>query len=297
MASIRQIFLRRKAIDSIARMTRTLEMISSARYKAYSGRWALTGEYRDALARIAYLLTTAEKPPDHPVLRQNSSGRIAILAIGSRKGLCGSYNSDVFHLLEVHIEQAKARGNQLDIYVPRSRLEGVMAYHGLTPTKVYTDLDEMPTDPQIRTISEEFVSQYVAGTLDYIGIIYKRFFSASSQQAQTLTILPMHDLVDDLTTRAQVMWPWDLTFEDFYLSPAADEIIEGLARMLVHYSIRSCFLDAVLSEHLARMIAMRNATDNADDMIKQLTQDYNRARQTQITSELLDIVSGMGDLK
>jgi len=297
MASIRQIFLRRKAVDSIARMTRTLEMISSARYKAYSGRWALTGEYRDALARIAYLMATPEQPLDHPLLKENASGRTAILAIGSRKGLCGSYNSDVFHLLQVHIEQAKAGGNQLDIYVPRSRLEGVLAYHGVTPAKVYTDLDEMPTDPQIRTIAEEFVGQYISGDIDYIGIIYKRFYSASSQQAQTLTILPLHDLVDDLTTRAQAIWPWDLTFEDFHLSPAADRIIEGLARMLVHYSIRSCFLDAVLSEHLARMIAMRNATDNAGDMIKQLTQDYNRARQTQITSELLDIVSGMGALE
>lgn len=297
MASIRQIFLRRKAVDSIRRMTRTLEMISSARYKAYSGRWALTGEYRDALARIAYLMATPEKPLDHPLLRENTSGRTAILAIGSRKGLCGSYNSDVFHLLEVHVEQAKARGDQLDIYVPRSRLEGVLAYHGVTPAKVYTDLDEMPTDPQIRTIAEEFVGQYMAGELDYFGILYKRFYSASSQQAQTLTILPLHDLVDDLSTRAQAIWPWELTFEDFYLSPGADRIIEGLARMLVHYSIRSCFLDAVLSEHLARMIAMRNATDNAEDMIKQLTQDYNRARQTQITSELLDIVGGMGALE
>ena len=297
MASIRQIFLRRKAVDSIRRMTRTLEMISSARYKAYSGRWALTGEYRDALARIAYLVATPEKPLDHPLLQENASGRTAILAIGSRKGLCGSYNSDVFRLLDVHIEQAKAHGTQLDIYVPRSRLEGVLAYHGVTPAKVYTDLDEMPTDPQIRTIAEEFVSRYMAGEIDYFGIIYKRFYSASSQQAQTLTILPLHDLVDDLSTRAQAIWPWDLTFEDFFLSPAADQIIEGLARMLVHYSIRSCFLDAVLSEHLARMIAMRNATDNAEDMIKQLTQDYNRARQTQITSELLDIIGGMGALE
>jgi F-type H+-transporting ATPase subunit gamma len=297
MASIRQILLRRKAVDSIARMTRTLQMISSARYKAYSGRWALTGEYRDALARIAYLLTTPERPIDHPLLHGNSSGRSAILAIGSRKGLCGAYNSEIFHLTEVHIEQAKARGTQLDIYVPRSRLEGVLAYHGITPTKVYTDLDEMPSDPQINTIAEEFVGQYVAGELDSLGIVHMRFFSTSSQQAQTLSILPLIDLVDDLTTRAHVIWPWSLTFEDFRLSPSADMIVEGLARMLVHYSIRSCFLDAVLSEHLARMIAMRNATDNAEDMIKQLTQDYNRARQTQITSELLDIVSGMGALE
>ena len=297
MASIRQIFLRRKAIDSIARMTRTLEMISSARYKSYSSRWALTGAYRDALARIAYLLATAPKPLDHPLLKENTSGRAAILVIGSRKGLCGAYNSEVFHLVEVHIQQAQARGRQLDIYVPRSRLESVLAFHGITPTKIYTDLDERPTDLQIRTIADEFIDQYMSGQLDSFGIVYKRFYSASSQRAQTLTILPLLELVDDLATRSQVIWPWDLTFEDFLMTPSADRIVESLARMLIQYSIQSCFMDAVLSEHLARMIAMRNATDNAEDMIKQLTTDYNRARQTQITSELLDIVSGMGALE
>jgi F-type H+-transporting ATPase subunit gamma len=297
MASIRQIFLRRKAIDSIARMTRTLEMISSARYKAYSSRWALTNTYRDALARIAYLLATAPKPLNHPLLQENSSGRNAILAIGSRKGLCGAYNSEVFHLVEVHLEQAQAHGKQLDLYVPRSRLESVLSFHGITPTKVYTDLDERPTDLQIRTIADEFIDQYMAGRIDSFGIVYKRFYSASSQRAQTLTILPLTELVDDLTTRSQVIWPWDLTFDDFLMTPSADRIVESLARMLILYSIQSCFMDAVLSEHLARMIAMRNATDNAEDMIKQLTTDYNRARQTQITSELLDIVSGMGALE
>jgi F-type H+-transporting ATPase subunit gamma len=297
MASTRQIFLRRKAIDTIARMTRTLEMISSARYKAYSSRWALTGAYRDALARIAYLLATAQKPLNHPLLKQNSSGRAALLAIGSRKGLCGSYNSEVFHLVEVHIQQAQKRGQQLDIYVPRSRLESTLAFHGITPAKVYTDLDERPTDLQIRTIADDFIDQYMSGKLDYFGIVYKRFYSASSQRAQTLTIMPLLDLVDDLTTRSQVIWPWDLTFEDFLMTPSADRIVESLARMLIQYSIQSCFMDAVLSEHLARMIAMRNATDNAEDMIKQLTTDYNRARQSQITSELLDIVSGMGALE
>ncbi|MBP7050917.1 MAG: ATP synthase F1 subunit gamma [Phycisphaerae bacterium] len=297
MASIRQIFVRRKAVDSIARMTRTLEMISSARYKSYSGRWALTGEYRDALARIAYLLATPEHPIEHPLLKENSSGRMAILVIGSRKGLCGSYNSEIFRLLQVHVHQAKTRGRQLDIYMPQSRLETALTFHGLTPTKVYTDLEEMPTDAQIRAICDEFIDQYKAGTLDSLGIVYMRFYSASSQHAQTLTLLPPMEFVDDLTTRAQVIWPWDLTFEDFHMSPSADRIIESLAQMLMHYSIQSCFLDAILSEHLARMVAMRSATENAEDMIRQLTTDYNRARQTQITSELLDIVSGMGTLE
>jgi F-type H+-transporting ATPase subunit gamma len=297
MASIRQIFVRRKAVDSIARMTRTLEMISSARYKAYSGRLALIGDYRDALARIAYLLATPERPIDHPLLQDNSSGRTAILVIGSRKGLCGSYNSEIFRLLEVHVQQAKARGKKLDIYMPRSRLETAMTFHGLPPTKVYTDLEEMPTDLQIRAIADDFIDQYMAGKLDSLGIVYMRFYSASSQHAQTLTILPLLELVDDLTTRAHVIWPWDLTFEDFHMSPSASTIVENAARMLMHYSVQSCFLDAVVSEHLARMVAMRSATENAEDMIKQLTTDYNRARQNQITSELLDIVSGMGTLE
>jgi len=297
MASIRQIFVRRKAVDSIARMTRTLEMISSARYKSYSGRWALTGDYRDALARIAYLLATPERPIDHPLLKENASGRTAVLVIGSRKGLCGSYNSEIFRLLEVHVHRAKAQGRQLDIYMPRGRLETMLTFHGLTPAKVYADLEEMPSDLQIRAIADEFIDQYMSGRLDSLGVVYMRFYSASSQHAQTLTILPLLELVDDLTTRAQVIWPWDLTFEDFRMSPSAGTIVESLARMLMHYSMQSCFLDAILSEHLARMVAMRSASENAEDMIKELTTEYNRARQSQITSELLDIVSGMGTLE
>jgi F-type H+-transporting ATPase subunit gamma len=274
-------------------MTRTLEMVSTARYKAYSGRWALTEQYRDALARIGYLMATSERPLEHPLLKENASGHSAILAIGSRKGLCGSYNNELFRLLEVHLALAKTEGRQLDIYVPRCRLESIMTFHGVTPKEVLTNVDEMPTDPQIHAIADKFVDHYMAGQIDSFNIVYMRFYSASSQQAQTLTILPLLELVDNLATRYHVIWPWDLTFEDFYMSPSAEAIVEGLARMLVHHSIRSCLMNAALSEHLARMVAMRSATENAEDMIKELTADYNRARQTQITSELLDIVGAM----
>jgi F-type H+-transporting ATPase subunit gamma len=293
MASIRQIFVRRKAVDSIGRMTRTLEMVSTARYKGYSSRWALTEQYRDALARIGYLLSTAERPLQHPLLKENASGRTALLAIGSRKGLCGSYNNELFRLLEVHRHLAQSEERELDIYVPRCRLEPIMSFHGMTPKEVLTNLDEMPSDPQIHAIADKFVDQYIAGEIDSFGMVYMRYYSASSQQAQTMTILPLLELVDNLATRSHVIWPWDLTFEDFYMSPSAEAIVEGLARMLVHHSIRSCFMDAALSEHLARMVAMRSATENAEEMIKELTADYNRARQTQITSELLDIVGAM----
>ena len=292
MANTRQILQRRNAVDSISRVTRTLEMVSTARYKMYANKRSSIVDYHDALTTAATLLSTSQEPIDHALLNENNSGCTAILALGSRKGLCGSYNNQILQLLKVHQGQAQTQGKELFVYVPAGRLEGVLNAQGIVPTLVFADVDEMPTQRQIGLMVNTFIDQYTLGEIDSLGIVYMRYFSASNQHAQTLTILPLYELVDDLVTRAKVVWPWNLGFEDFELSPSADRIIEELVRMLLHYSIQSCLIDAALSEHLARMVAMRNATESADDMIKELSNEYNRARQTQITGDLMDIVCG-----
>ncbi len=292
MAATRQILQRLRAVENICRMTRTMEMISTAKYRTYHDRRTAIVDYHDALARAGYLLVTPQVPIDHPLLKGNSSGRSAILAIGSTKGLCGAYNEYICRLVQTHLYAAKETGRNLDIYAPARRLISTLGYHNIIPTKVYHDLEEIPSDTQLSQIADDFIKQYISGSLDYFGIAYMRYYSASSQHAQTLTILPLTELIDDLTTRATVIWPWELSFEDFYLSPSPDEVIGTLAEMLVLSSIQTCFMDAAISEHLARMTAMRNATDNAEDMIKKLTAEYNRQRQTQITTELLDIIGG-----
>ena len=297
MAGIRQILGRLKAVENIGRMTRTIEMISTARYRAYHNRRTAIIQYHDALARAGYLLVTPQVPIEHPLLKENSSGRSAILAIGSNKGFCGAYNDYIYRLVEVHINAARETGRKLDIYAPDRRLISTLSYHGIVPTKIYHNVDEIPSNIQIDEIANDFIEQSMNGSLDYFGIVYMRYYSASSQHAQTLTALPLTELIDDLTTRATVIWPWELSFEDFYLSPSGDEVIEGLARTMVRSSIETCFMEAALSEHLARMVAMRNATDNAEEMIKELSTEYNRARQTQITGELLDIIGGAEALR
>jgi F-type H+-transporting ATPase subunit gamma len=274
-----------------------MEMISTARYKSYFNRWLTIVDYHDALARAAYLLVSSRAPIDHPLMRENSSGRWCILAIGSSRGLCGSYNTSVYRIVDVHVNRAKVLDKKLDLRVPDGKLVNVLHHHGTTPTKVYTGFEEVPSDAQIAQIADEVVGQYMAGLLDFFGIVYMRFFSVTGQQAQTLTVMPFTELVDDLTTRAKVIWPWELSFEDFFMSPSAPEIVEGLVKMAVHSSIKKCFMDAALSEHLSRMVAMRNATENAEDMIRNLTADYNRARQGTITRELLDIIGGTGALQ
>ncbi len=269
-------------------------MISTARYKSYFNKRAAVVDYHDALARAGYLLITPQKPIDHPLLKENNSSRWVVLAIGSTRGLCGRYNDSVFRMLEVHIDRAKILNKKLDIYVNQSKLLGMLDYHGIVPAEVYTGFEGVPPDEMIELMAEGFVEQYMAGTIDFFGIAYMRFYSVTSQQVQTLTVMPLTELIDNLVTRAKVVWPWELAFEDFYLSPSADEIIGEFTTMMVRYSIKRCFMDAALSEHVERMIAMRNATDNADEMIKELTSEYNRARQSGITGELLDIIGGTG---
>ena len=269
-------------------------MISTSRYKSYYNRWAASTDFYDALAQAAYLLVTSQEPIDHPLMKQNSGKKAAILAIGSNRGLCGSYNSSVYRLVDVHVKRAKKLGKELDIYVQGRKLVSTLHFHGIEPTKVYTDFDEVPTDEQAGKMADSFIEQYINGELDYFGIVYTRFYSVASQHAQTLTVLPISELIDDLTTRATLISPPEMAVENFYMSPSADELFDELATMIVRASLRSCFIDAALSQHLARVVAMRNATENADEMVKELTAQYNRARQGQITAELLDIIGGVG---
>jgi F-type H+-transporting ATPase subunit gamma len=297
MIGIRQILQRRKAVNNISRLTRTMQIVSTAAFKSYYKKWLAVADYNHALAQAGYLLVTSRVPLEHPLLKDNSSGQAAVLVIGSKSGLCGSYNLSIYEQLGRRISVAKSAGRDLSIYAPAGRLVGLLNSRGIEVTKTYSGLSDVPSDLQIHDITVDFADRYMAGQIDYFSVVYMAFNSPGHQQAQTMTIMPLGELIDYLTIRTKAIWPWDLVFEDFLMSPSPNEIIESLAIMIMHITIRACFLEAVLSEHVARMVAMRNATKNAEDMIRDLTAEYNRARQTNITNELLDIISGIEVLR
>ena len=293
MANTRQILLRRRAAQNISKVTCTMETISAVRYRQYYNQWAEGLAFFDSLAQMAYLMVTAEEKINHPLLKPNDSKTNAIIAIGSDRGLCGAYNSDVFRKIDVHVKMAKRFGRELKIYAKGRKVLNYLDAHGIKPAGVFDEFDEVPSAEQAKAIGDMFIEQYMAGEIGRLGIVYNRFFSPASQQVQTLTLLPVEDLIDDLTTRATVIWPWELRFEDFMMAPSPLDIFETLAEMIVHTAVSGCFMDAAVSEHLARVISMRSATDNAKDMIVELNKEYNRARQGQITVELMDIIGGV----
>ena len=292
MAGTRQILERRDAAENISKVTHTMETVSAVKYRHHYRKWAQSLAFYDSLAQLAYLIVTARKTIEHPLMLANDSKCHAVLVIGSDRGLCGAYNHNITKLLEVHMNMARRFGRELKIYVKGSKIINFLRNRRIKVTEAFTDFDEEPTVEQVRQISEDFADQYTKGQIGRLGIVYTRFFSVASQKAQTLTVLPVAELIDDLTTRATVIWPWEVAFEDFILSPSVEEIFDTIATLMLRTSISGCFLDAAVSEHLARVIAMRSATDNADEMIESLNRDYNRARQAQITTELLDIIGG-----
>jgi F-type H+-transporting ATPase subunit gamma len=293
MANVRQIQDRRKAAANISKVTNTMETISAVRYRQYYRQWEQSIDFYDALAQLAYLIVTAEQTVEHPLMQVSESRDQALIVLGSDRGLCGSYNSNVFRLLDVHLRMAKRFKRNIKLYAKGRKVVNHLDIRGIEIEEDYSDFDEMPSASRCRQIADGFIKDYLDGKIGRLGIIYNRFYSAASQRAQTLTILPIIDLIDDLTTRATVIWPWELDYEDFILSPSAEEIFGTIARMMITTAIQGCFLESVLSEHLGRVVAMRSATDNAQEMIEELTKEYNRARQGQITIEMMDIIGGI----
>jgi F-type H+-transporting ATPase subunit gamma len=293
MAGIRQILQRKSAAKNISKVTHTMETISSVRYRQYYRMWHEGLDYFNALSQLSYIIVSANPPVTHPLLQENKSKCHAILVTGSNRGLCGAYNSNICRMLDVHLKMATRFNRPLKIYAHGKRVVSYLNHRGIKTERIFDQFDEVPNPEQVREIADEMVQQYLKGEIGRFGFIYTRFFSPASQQAQTLNILPMTDLIDDLTTRATVIWPWEMAFEDFLLSPPASEIFDGLGTLMVRTAVAGCFLEAATSEHLARVVAMRNATDNAEEMIRDLTKEYNRARQSQITNEMLDIIGGV----
>ena len=292
MAATRQILDRLRAVRDIGKVTHTMETVSAVRYQQYYKKWTGGEQFYDTLAQLAYLIVTAEKTIEHPLMLDNQSDCNAILAIGSDRGLCGAHNANICRLIDVHVEMARRFGKKVRIYAKGAKVIGYLKNRGIRLRETYEDFDEVPSPRQVQVIADDFMAQYAAGRIGRLAVVYTRFFSPASQRAQTLMVLPVAELIDDLTTRATVIWPWELAFEDFLLSPSAEQIFDSLAKMMVRASLSACFLEAALSEHLERVVAMRNATDNADEMAGELTRQYNRARQANITEELLEIVSG-----
>jgi len=293
MAKARAFDKRRKAVRNIRKITRTMELIATARFKKAMDRAKAATAYARRMTQIVSDLACAGLEVSHPLLEGRDQTRAAVLLVlTANRGLCGGYNASV-------LRHAIERLGELNEHVPKVRLEvsgkrgiAAMRFRGIAVDERFTQFEDKPRFDEVEPIAARYLDDYAQGKLDRLDVAYTKFLSGSKQMAVVETLLPLGSLdadqqAEQQTSEAAGAGEWRYEF-----LPSAETILEEIVPMSFKVRLFKCFLDAAVSEQIARMVAMKAATDNADEMIKRLSMHYNRARQSQITREISEIVGG-----
>jgi F-type H+-transporting ATPase subunit gamma len=324
MAKARAIVKRRKAVRNIRKITKTMQMIATAKFQKALKRAVGTKPFTLKVRELVAELANSVGDVDHPLLRKvddrNRTNRIALLVITANRGLAGAYNGNVLRASNAFIRQQEAAGKTVELHLVGKK--GITFFnYQKRPIKARfeTNMDN-PTFAEVERGANDFMQQFIEGKIDAVYVGYMNFISTGVQKPEVMQLLPLGGIsqaLDQIGKQsaerdAQVAAgalstaprpgvkaaPGVLVSETVYdFSPSAGELLDDLLPLTVKTALYQCFLDAVTSENVARMVSMKSATDNADKMVKALTMKYNRARQSQITTELSEIMGGVEAMK
>lgn len=287
MANRRAIVKRRKSVRNIKKITRTMQLIATARFQAAMHRATASRPYVDKLAELVGELAGAAGEYRHPLLETPDSDRSLLVVLSSNRGLAGGYNAHLLRAAMEHTDALTADGVETDTWMVGKKGASAYRFRGRGIAAKHTQFDDKPRFDEVEPLAREAMHRFVTGEVGSVYVAYMRFFSAGHQAPEVARLLPLAtDLADGEASAPS-------TYE---IRPSAPVVLDRLLPATVRMRLYQAFLDAAVSEQIFRMKAMKAATEAADDMIKDLTRQYNRARQTAITLELLDIVGGANAL-
>lgn len=297
MAKARALVKRLKSVKNIRKITRTMELIATARFKKSMDRATEAAAYTRKISEIVADLSKVDLKFSHPLLEQKTNPKnITLLSLTSNRGLCGGYNGSLLRQVVPRIKELRdGEDRTLKLEVSGKRGIGFLKFQGYEIDRSYTHFEDQPKFSEVEEIAQRFIDRFVSGELDRLDVAYTRFESVSRQTPVIETLLPVGDLIaaDGKSATEEST----KTTIDYEFLPSAQEILEEIVPASFKARLFKCFLDAAVSEQIARMVAMKGATENAGDMIRDLSRQYNRARQSQITSELSEIIGGAAALE
>jgi len=302
MAKARAIVKRRKAVRNIRKITKTMQMIATAKFQKSLKRAVGTKPYTLKVRELVRELAASVGNVEHPLLYRptadTQTNRIALVVITSNRGLAGAYNGSVLRRAGVFIREQEAAGKTIDLYVAGKK--GISYFNfQKRPIKQRTEAQDNPRFVDVEKLADHFIGRFTSDDIDSVHVAYMNFISAGQQKADVLTLLPLAGVEELSTPKAGAgAASTELHEEVIYdFMPSAQQLLDEILPLTVKSALFQAFLDATTSEHVARMVAMKSATDNADKMQKALTMQYNRARQSQITTELSEIMGGVEAMK
>jgi len=291
MAKARTLDKRRKSIRNIRKITRTMELISTARYQQALARATAASAYTERIGQLVAELRRSGTQFDHPLLQPRTETNNAVLLIlTANRGMCGGYNNNVLRL-------AAGRYRELHTGVPDLKLEvsgkkgiATLKFQKIPIDRTYTKFEDKPTIKEVDVLATRYLDAYASGKLDRLDIAYTKLISSANQEATVETLLPLGLQAGQAAADQPVNGFAPAPYE---FMPSAGNILADVVPASFRVKLFKCFLDAAVGEQIARMRAMKAATENADEMIRHLSMTYNRARQSQITSEITEIIGGV----
>jgi F-type H+-transporting ATPase subunit gamma len=297
MAKTRSIVKRRKAIRNIRKITRTMELIATARFKKALDRATEAEAYTRKIAELAADLSAGATNIKHPLLeKRDEIKNTVLLVICSNRGLCGGYNASILREATGRIRRVQAEGLTLHLELSGKRAITYYRYQGVPADATFTHFEDKPSFAEVDEIANRYINAYIAGKIDRVEVAYMKFLNAARQMPVVETLLPLSTVAPEPGRHAKPQVEKGPAVEYEFLPSAAD-ILEEILPVSFKIRLFKCFLDAAVSEQIARRVAMKAATENAGEMIKTLTRQYNRARQAQITKEIAEVIGGAEALK
>jgi F-type H+-transporting ATPase subunit gamma len=298
MAGGQERILRRRirSVQSTKKITRAMELIAASRIVRAQGRVEAAVPYSDQITEVVHDLAEGGGTIDSPLLVPRPEiRRVAHIVITADRGLCGAYNSSVLRAAEGEIEEHRELGRDSSVYVVGRKGESYFRYRRLPVEASFTGFSDQPSYEDARGIAAAVREPFLDETIDMVQAIYTRFITVGSQEVVVRPLMPLDRAVvsEDDEPRGHEEGPR----AGYEFEPGPEEILERLLPRYVEARIYAALLNAAASEHAARQRAMKAASDNADELIVNLTRVMNRARQDAITTEITEIVGGAEALR
>lgn len=287
MSSTRQLKTRIRSVNNTKQITRAMQMVAASKMRRAQEATKASAPYSDAAAELLSKLAAQTATTDHPLFRRRDIHKRLIILIAADKGLAGAYNVNTFKKYIELLKRDDERGiKSQTITIGRKASQFASRLKDVEVVGSHNDLPDQPGDIAFRAILESAIDMYMEHEVDAVTVVYTNFLSSISQKPEWLRLLPAGTAVASN--------PVDLGMDsnEIKYEPSVDEVLDAVVRRMVSARLFQALLDARASEHSMRMIAMKNATDNASDLVDDLKLAMNKARQGAITQELAEISGG-----
>ena len=295
MASLKEVKTRINSVKSTRKITSAMKMVASAKLHKAQGAIENMLPYERKLNKILTNFLSADLPVESPYIKAREVKRVAIVAFSSNTSLCGAFNSNVIKMLLQTVGEFRTLGqDNILIFPVGKKVDEAVKRLGFEPQETSPTLSDKPSYQEASELAHRLMEMYVSGEIDRVELIYHHFKSMGVQILLRETYLPIDltRVVDEEEKQKEEEVQGGEIANDYIIEPSAEELIANLIPTVLSQKLFTAAVDSNASEHAARTLAMQVATDNANELIQDLTKQYNKSRQQAITNELLDIVGG-----